>query len=191
MTELKSWVESDTLQGIAAIVAIGEAAVGVMMFIRSTPRPNPRAAMRDTIHSPVPPSLPDGFSSRLAAALGAVLFLVLGWIVFSIPWSILALSMGYRPEIVLSFLFFILGASAALGALLTRHPAVGGFLGGGLPFGILALYYFSINPNMKDVAPSPLTWFAVFAIIGGLIGALTALTLVSVMHLLRLPVPFR
>src|SRR3954469_17000852 len=101
-----------------------------------------------------------------------ILAFPLAWALYSIPWALLSLAMHFQASMVLSPLFFALGSMTALGALVLRPPVVGGFLGGGIPLGTLALFYVSSNPNLQKTA-SVLAWFAMFMVFGGLLGALT------------------
>jgi hypothetical protein len=123
-----------------------------------------------------------GVGARVAGAMAA---LVLGWGVYSLPWVLLAFGAQFQASMVLSPIFFVLGGFCVLGAFSTRLPAVGGFLGGSVPLGALALFYGAINPQFRQVAP-PLAWFAMFSVFGGLLGALVGPVVVGILRVLRI-----
>ncbi len=173
------WLRAPEIQGMAALIAIGQVAFAIAKNLKQPGRAPAPAAENDS--QPLSPS-----PSRIAIILGTVLFLVLGWIIYSIPWAIMASLLGGAPNMVLSVLFFTFGAFTALGVLFTKGPALGGFLGGGLPFAMYTLY--SLNEQMTAMV-SPFTWFAVSGIISGLIGAVTGQVIVRIMQILKLPIP--
>ncbi len=126
------WLRAPELQGIAALIAIGQVLFAIMRSLKHTPAstaPQPVSTAQ---------SLHPAAASRVAGSFGALLFLLFGWLIYSIPWALLAVAFHYPPTMVISLLFFILGAFIALGVLLTRAPIIGGLLGGGVPLGTVA-----------------------------------------------------
>lgn len=110
-----------------------------------------------------------GIPVRIAQALT---LLITGWIVYSVPWALLAFSMRFPFSMLLTPLFFVLGGFTVIGAITTKTPMVGGFIGGSVPLAALSLFYISSNPQMQEMAP-PLAWFGLFMLFGGMLGALT------------------
>jgi hypothetical protein len=169
------------LQGIAALIAILQVVIAVVKSLRSsTPvqsggQPNSTQPSSGSTLSPI------------KSAIGSVVLLIVSWVIYCIPWVLLALAMSFPPSMVLSALFFALGAFTALGVLVSKFPMVGGFLGGSIPLGALALFYTSSNAQMFNTA-SPLAWFGVFFIFGGLIGAVTGPAALRIVQMLGLPV---
>jgi hypothetical protein len=87
-------------------------------------------------------------------------------------------------------MFFILGSLPALGSVAAKSVFLGGFLGGGIPLGSLALYLSSINPQMSSIHP-PFAYFVMFSIFGGILGALSGPATVKLTQQLRLPLPLQ
>lgn len=177
------WLESPKLQGIAALVTIAQIALlAAQTLQRDTGTPRQAAA----ITADVPPRPARRVTTALA---GSLLALVLAWLLYSLPWAGMALALGMPAAMVVSPVFFALGAFTALGALLVRWPTLGGFLGGALPLGLLALYFASINAQFREIAPTA-AWFGVFAIFGGMLGLLSGPTSLRLTQWLGLPLPW-
>jgi hypothetical protein len=134
------------------------------------------------VHQSAPPR---GVGARVA---GAVLVWIINYTLWAGTWTLLALAMSFEPLFVLSPFFIALGSLPAVSALLMNSPFAGGFLGGGLPLGVYALYGASQNEQFLRTA-TPLAWFVVFFFIGGMLGALTAAAAVTVARKLRIPLP--
>jgi hypothetical protein len=98
--------------------------------------------------------------------------------------------MGYQWKLVLSPTFIILGSLPPLGSVAARSIFLGGFLGGAIPLGSLALFWASISPQMSSVA-SPFTYFVVFNIFGGMLGALSGPATVRLTQQLGWPLPLQ
>ncbi len=177
------WLKSPELQGAAALIALIE--FGILTW-KSLRRPS-----QAPVQPPSPPPTPHDkpVDSAYAKIIGIVLLLITGWITYSIPWTLIAYSINLSPMVVVSMLFFVLGSLPAIGALLTKAPAVGGFLGGGLPLGVYAIYGASTDPSWNQIAPF-FAWFVVFFLIGGVLGALTGPMTLKILRNLRLPLPF-
>ncbi len=175
------WLKAPELQGIAALIAIVQVVVAVVRSVRSAPPAQPVGQ---------PHAHPPSSASTLrfvSSAIGVVVFFIVGWILYSSLWALFALAMGFPASMVLSTLFFALGAFPALGVLLTTSPLVGGFFGGGIPLGTLALFYASSHAHMLTIA-TPLAWFGVFVLFGGLIGAMTGPAALRMVQMLGLDV---
>lgn len=169
------WLQAPELQGIAAIVAILEF---ILMLLQGVKPSNP-----STGGGTANPSVAERMK-------GFVFFLLLGWITYSIPWVIIAFGMGFSLWIVFNPIFFVLGSFPPLGSIVTKSVFLGGFLGGSLSLGSLALYWSTFNSQMSAVAP-PFAYFVVFAVIGGCFGALTGPTTVKLAKSLKLPLPLQ
>jgi hypothetical protein len=171
------------LQGIAALIAIAQIVftIGKALWPPERSDSTSGETLPRTSYAPSSPS-------RFGVALGAVLFLVLCWLMYCVFWAGLAFALRFPPGMVISVTYFVLGAFVALGVLITKMPLIGGFLGGGLPLGTLALYFVSINTSMAAMAPG-LAWFTVFGIFGGLLGAVIGVSIVQLMRVLKLPLP--
>src|SRR5262245_32830497 len=104
-------------------------------------------------------------SSIPARIVRGIVLLVVGWVIYGIPWALLAFSMRFPPSMVLSPLFFVLGAFTVIGAITTRNPRIGGFIGGSVPLATLSLFFLSFNPQMQATAPL-LAWLGMFMIFG-------------------------
>lgn len=121
--------------------------------------------------------------------IGFILFLVFGGLIYVIPWVIMGSTSGFYVLQAQNLWLFLFGVLASFGSLFTKSFFVGGFIGGGLPLGIYALYKASDSLDWQRIAPS-FTWFVVFLIIGGMIGALTAPAAHWFLRLCRLSLPF-
>ncbi len=182
---------SDKADQLTLIFYLMLAAVGaafVLCAIVIALRPSPINANEiASVTTPQPAPSAEAPRRRLMAALGLLLFFLLGWIAYSFPWVLLAFAMGFPPSVAVSVAVIVLAGLTMLGILLTKNPVLGGFLGGAFPLGTLALYYSSINPAMK--VPDGFAWFSVFAVVGGYFGGITALIVIEIMRFLNLRIP--
>ncbi len=154
------WLSQPEHQGIAVLIAMAQVIFAVVQY--------PGAAA----------SQPSGTLVRMVRG---ILLLAAGWVIYSIPWALLAFSMRFPPSMVFSPLYFVLGAFSVIGAITARNHIIGGFLGGSVPLGTLSLFYLSSNPQMQAAAP-PLAWFGMFMVFGGLLGALTGPAALGIMQ---------
>ncbi len=179
------WLRSPELQGIAALTAILQIIIiAGKGLAASRGASTGREAPASSFVSASPRR------SITAHIIGGLVVVTLAWLFYSIPWAAMAFAMRFPAHMVFSMMFFMLGSFTAAGALLTRWTPVGGFLGGGLPLGMLALFYASSTPEFQATA-SPFTWFIVFLIFGGLLGALSGPAAIKSTELLGLPLPTR
>lgn len=180
------WVLWPHIQGIAALFGILQG-VAFVLDIRNKSRTSP------TLGDPLPESILQGQDksawSIAAYTLGVIFIFVFGWITYSVPWALLAFSMGFSTSMVFSVTFLVLGSLPPVGSLLVKSKIFGGFLGGGLPMGLLALFLSSSNPEMQQFG-SPFAYFIVFTVFCGFIGALTGPLTVKSAQAFRLPLPF-
>jgi hypothetical protein len=88
---------------------------------------------------------------------------------------------------VLQLGFAVFAAPPGFLALVMRWSFVGGFLGGAVPLSLFALYYSA--EYIRDIPglPPPFAWFALFFLMGGMIGALTGGPMVIAARSLRIP----
>ena len=178
------FLKSPELQGIAAIIAVIEFSILLWDRVKPTSTPPSSGAPSASAHSPVSPS------SVPARVLGLIIFLFLGWITYSFPWAVLAFGMGFPWRLVLSPTFLILGSLPPLGSIAAKSIFLGGFSGGAIPLGSLALFWASINPQMSSVG-SPFAYFVVFSVFGGILGALSGSATVKLTQQLGLPLPLQ
>lgn len=125
--------------------------------------------------------------------------LMAGWAVYSVLWALLMLATGVTDPMGLIFspifspLLVLLGALPPLCAFLTRSPAVGGFLGGAFPLGLLGLYrVLQLQSSQRFMLPllgasSPFAAVVVLTLVGGLIGRLVGPAVIRVARTARLP----
>ncbi len=163
------WLNQQEHQGIALLIAVFQLII-------------------TGVYYPLPESAPP--LERTERILRAAILLLAGWVIYSIPWALLAFSMGFPPAMVLSPLFIVLGGFAVIGALTTKSPRIGGFIGGSVPLATLSLFYLSANPELQETGP-PLAWFAMFMIFGGMLGVLAGPTAMGVTQAVRFGAPFR
>lgn len=161
------WLSQPEQQGIAVLIAILQIAFTVAHYpgyggLRSS-----------------------GMPARIVQGIG---LLVIGWLIYGILWALLAFSMRFPPSMVLSPLFFVLGAFTVIGAISTKSPVVGGFIGGSVPLATLSLFFLSLNPQMQATA-TPLAWFGICMMFGGLMGALTGPATIGIFQAVRLQMP--
>lgn len=161
------WLGNSEHQGIIILIAI-------LQFVFAVAR----------YQGPDIPQLP----GMLARGTRVIVLLVVGWIIYGIPWALLAFSMRFPPSMVFNPLFFVLGAFTVIGAITARAPIVGGFIGGSVPLATLSLFFLSVNPRMQATAP-PLAWFGLCMTFGGLLGALTGPATLGIVRAVKLRAP--
>lgn len=190
--ELMSWLTSDELQGIAALVVVVEFMV-MFVWDRLTKPTAASNSAATTIPSPVGKT---ASPQNVVIQIGGVVFLfVVGWIIYSSPWGVMAFALSsFDPKLpsyslVFHFLFLVLGSLPPLGSLMAKSVIIGGFLGGALPLGLLALFLSSLDPNMQATT-SPFAWFTVFFVFGGYLGAVSGPATVKLAQALKIPLPF-
>lgn len=123
---------------------------------------------------------------------GAVLAWFITLVLWGCIWAVIAFPFGYDPWLVsLATPLIVMGSLAAWGALATMTPVVGGFIGGGAPFGIYALWtYAQISQNgLTPQPPNPLAWFVIFLLLGGLLGSAVALVAITIVRKAGIPLP--
>jgi len=177
------FLKAPELQGIAAIIAIIEF---VILLLRSETKST----------SGIPhlgkSSTNSGSSSKgFARVVALIVFLSLGWLIYSLPWVVLAFALGLPGErLVLSPMFFVLGTLPAIGALIVRYQFLGGFLGGAIPLASVTLFIAAVDAQMSSIT-TPFALFVMSSFIGGAVGALSGPATVNVMQRLGLPLPLK
>ncbi|MCA2187392.1 hypothetical protein [Nonomuraea cavernae] len=141
---------------------------------------------KDAASPAVPGTTKTPWARQIAARVaGALLVWVMTYALFAGIWAVLAASMGFAPAMVFTPLFFLLSSPSAICALIAKSAMLGGFLGGGFPLGLYALEAAA----QDTVQAPPLTWFVVFFILGGMLGALAATIAVTTARRLHVPLP--
>lgn len=184
------WIKSPELQGVAALMAVLEFAFLIWGNFRSSGSGN-QIVQTPALSGPGSPG-PKSPSANIPLRVAGIVFLLAcGWLTYSLPWAVIAFALNFSPAAtIFNFIFLILGSLPPLGALMTKSMSVGGFLGGGIPLGLLALFWSSANPAMQAVA-SPFAYFLVMVVIGGLLGTITGPATIRLARILKLPVPFQ
>ncbi len=168
-------------QGIAGIIAIIE-------FIILLKDRTPGASSLSYTHTP--DSSQKSVTKGPIRVIGLIVFMLLGWILYSLPWAVLAFGLGFSWWMVLSPTFLVLGSLPSLGSVVVKSAFLGGFLGGAIPLSSLALFLTSIHPQMLT-AGNYFAYFVTTFVLGGLIGALSGPGTVRVVQKLGLPLPLQ
>lgn len=168
--------------GISAIATI----LGLALAVAHSTRTH-RRDVEQAEEAPSAPSTPS-IGARVGGAM-LVWFAVL--VLWGCTWAALAFAFGQHPMMFLATPLIVIGSLAAWGALATKVPVVGGFLGGGVPFGVFALWvYAELSQLGQPPEPAlPLAWFAFFLLFGGLLGAIVAVIAITGVRRLGIPLP--
>lgn len=201
---MRNWLSSPILQGAAALVAILEF-MGLGLFRaneyqRQSQPPAQQTGRPVATQSKWPwaqggqPGITRSF--RAAAGLDirfllieVTLIIVIGWIIYSIPWALLFFAArlpGLPPQTVISFLFLVLGSLPAIGSAFAKSPKVGGFIGGAVPLSLVTLFLSSYGSLSMDLGAgrgfNPFSLFILAFLIGGVWGSVVGLTTVDVVE---------
>jgi hypothetical protein len=132
-------------------------------------------------------------TNNLFRVLAIFSLFAIGWIIYSFPFFLFALASGHPPldafKLVFNPFFLLFASLPPISALITRSKVIGGLLGGGVPFGILAVFLISNSIPQSQWLGSPLAYLVLGMIFGGTIGALTGPATIKLTRALGLPLP--
>lgn len=181
--------------GIGVLVSIAFGVLSLIATVWSAVWSAAKARRREPAADPTAASAPTSAFRRLQVGVlprlgGAICVWFLACTAYGAVWTVLAFSLGFNV-VEGQFLswWLSLGTFAASGALLIKPTAVGGFVGGGVPLAVLALYWSSEGLFVEPSNAKPFAYFVVFLVFGGMLGLMTGAPAVAAARKLELPLP--